>query len=244
MKVVKVSFLAILVASLFLSACSKEDTCINGQGAVITRTLSVASFTGIDLAGASNITISQGPTQIVKAIGQANIIDRVKTEVSNNYWSISLIDGCYDNYELSFEITVPNINEIDLSGSGNIIVNNFSNQGDLSIDIEGSGNITLNTFDGAENLSVDISGSGKIEGNADFSDLKTLAINISGSGDYTGFPIQTDECEINIPGSGNCSVYVRDVLVVNISGSGNVLYKGNPAITSNITGSGSIIDAN
>lgn len=244
MKVVKVSFLAILFTSLFLAACNKENTCIHGQGAITTKTLSVAGFTGIDLAGASNVTISQGATQQVIATGHPNIIDLVDTDVSNNIWSITLKDGCYKNYELSFEITVPNIKDIDISGSGNIIVNDFSNQGDLAIDISGSGEITLNAFDGAENLSVDISGSGSVEGNADFSDLKTLDISINGSGNYIGFPIQTDNCEVNISGSGNCSVYVRDMLDVKISGSGNVLYKGNPIITSKITGSGSVINAN
>ena len=244
MKVLKLSVVAILFVSLFITSCKKENICISGQGAITTRTLSVSSFTGIDLAGASNIVLSQGPVQEVKATGHPNIIDRVNTNVSGNVWDITLIDGCYENYELSFQITVPNIEDIDLSGSGNISVNDFIDQGDLEINIGGSGNINLNTFNGTENLSIVISGSGHIEGNAGFADLKMLDINISGSGKYNGFPIETDQCDISIPGSGSCSVYVRDALNVNISGSGNVLYKGNPVITSNITGSGSIIDAN
>jgi len=244
MKAVKVSFLAILVSSLFMASCTKENTCIQGQGGITSRTLSVANFTGLDLAGASNITISQGPTQEVIATGQSNILSLVSTEVSNNYWSVKLIDGCYQNYDLSFQITVPDINKIDLSGSGNIVVNNFVDQSDLEMNISGSGNITLKTFDGAENLSVDISGSGSILGNADFSNLTNLDIDISGSGNYNGFPIQTDDCQINIPGSGNCNVFVNDNLNVKISGSGSVFYKGNPTITTNISGSGSVINAN
>jgi len=244
MKVLKFSVVAILFASLFISACKKENLCISGHGSITTKTLSVASFTGIDLAGASNIVVSQGPIQEVKATGHPNIIDRVNTKVSGNIWDITLIDGCYENYELAFQITVPNLEEIELSGAGNITVNDFINQGDLEIHIGGSGNINLNRFDGAENLSVSISGSGHIDGNAAFSDLKMLDINISGSGNYEGFPIETDQCDISISGSGNCSVYVRDALDVNISGSGNVLYKGTPVIKSNITGSGSVINAN
>ena len=81
MKIVKISFLTILAASLFLASCKKENTCIQGQGGITSRTLSVANFNGIDLAGASNITISQGATQEVIATGQSNILRQLNNNI-------------------------------------------------------------------------------------------------------------------------------------------------------------------
>jgi len=244
MKLLNVSTVAILIAILFLPSCIKDKLCINGEGTITTRTLSIPDFTGIELAGANDVIISQGTTQEVKATGHPNIIDRIKTNVSGNVWTFSLENGCYNNYELTIYITVPNINKIYITGSGDITVNDFTNQGDLLVNISGSGDIDLNAFGSSENLSINISGSGTVVGNADFSALKELDINISGSGDYNGFPIKTDECEISIPGSGNCNVYVRDILDVTISGSGSVYYKGNPTVTQSISGSGSVINDN
>ena len=243
---IKAKIFIFLLASIFISSCSKKDPgpCIQGQGAIVTRTLTVASFSGIDLAGASNVTVSQGAEQRVTATGHSNIIDRVNTSVSGDIWEIQLIDGCYDNYELSFQITVPNIEDIILSGSGNIVVNDFTGQGDLSAIISGSGNIDFNDFGGCENAAFNISGSGQIRGFEDIVDLKNLNIVISGSGNYKGFSIETDNCTVTISGSGNCEVFVRDELMVTISGSGSVFYKGMPNVSSTITGSGAVIDAN
>ena len=242
----KANIFILLLTSVFMASCTKEDTnpCIQGEGAIVTRTLSVTNFSGIDLAGASNVTISQGTEQQVIATGHSNIIDLVSTSVSGDVWSIRLVDGCYDNYELSFQITVPNIEDIVLSGSGNIVVNDFTDQGDLAVVVSGSGNIDFDSFDGCENASFSISGSGQIRGLEDFADLKNLNIVISGSGNFNGFPIETENCMITISGSGNCEVSVRDELIITISGSGNVFYKGMPIISSTITGSGEVIDAN
>ena len=233
----------IIFISLFLTSC--EDTnCINGAGGLTTRTLNLSNFTGIDMAIAADVLIQQGAAQNVEVTGHVNVLDRLDTDVSDGVWGIEFRKDCYKNYDLSVIITVPDINKVFISGSGDVEVNNFINQNDLRLDISGSGNIILNDFEDSEKLEVNISGSGKIFGNSDFTDLKRIDISISGSGTYNAYPIRTDDCNINISGSGNCFVYVSSMLNVNISGSGNVYYKGNPTVTTNISGSGNVIDSN
>ena len=232
-----------IILSIFLSSC-EDNNCINGSGGIITRTLNIPAFTGIGMAIAADIFIQQGAIQNVEVTGHANAIDRLDTDVSNGVWDIEFRKDCYKNYDLSIVITVPDINKVFISGSGDIEVNSFNNQSDLRLDISGSGNINLNEFENCEKLDVNISGSGKIFGNLDFTSLKRLDINISGSGTYSAYPIMTDDCFVNISGSGNCYVYARNILSVNISGSGNVYYKGHPTVTSNISGSGIVVDSN
>jgi hypothetical protein len=226
-------------------SCDVLEDCIEGKGNITTKTLSLSSFEGIDFAIAGDVVISQGNVQSVVATGHPNIINDLKKKiVSGNIWVIAFDDDCYDKYELTLHITVPNISDISLSGSGTIQINNFSNQDNLSLDISGSGDIDINAFSGAEKLTVDISGSGAVTGNSELVDLNDLDINISGSGNYNGFPIITYDCGIKISGSGNCYVTVIDNLDINISGSGNIHYKGNPTINITNSGSGSIIDSN
>lgn len=234
--------LVIMLSGIFTS-CDK-DKCIKGEGETTSKILSIERFTGIALNGSFNVSIIQGPEQEVKAIGQSNIIDRIKRDVSNNIWGINLEKGCYKDFDLEIQITTSNINDIQINGSGNVTIYDLTDQEDLSTKISGSGNVYLNGFSGCEYFSVDVSGSGNITCYKNFTDLKELQIKIDGSGNYNGSPNETNECNIEIKGSGNSWVNVKDKLDVNIVGSGNVYYKGHPMISKSISGSGEVIDDN
>jgi hypothetical protein len=232
-----------------LIGCTEDNdvtssNCIKGESTITTQILPVANFNGIDLTISNNVTVKQGSTQEVKAIGHPNIIDKITTSVSNNLWEIRLENDCYEDYELSIEITVPNINRLELSGSGDILVNDFINQNDLNLKISGSGNIDLNEFEGITNIDIILSGSERFKVNNDISTLNTLGLTNSGSGKYVGFAISSNDCTINSSGSGNNELKAINSLNVTISGSGSVFYKGTPSITQNVTGSGNLIDAN
>ncbi len=242
MKKIKALTVALLAASISLTSCDKA--CLKGSGSTNTQTLTIASFSGVELGGAFDVNVSQGATQEVTVTGHQNIIDKLEIEVNSGLCEIKLEDGCYKDYDMTFNITVPDIEKVYLSGSGTININDFIDQNDLDVRISGSGDIYLNAFDGCENLTLTVSGSGEMFANADFVDLTDLDININGSGTYDGYAIETNDCDINISGSGQCKVTVQDNLSVTISGSGDVYYRGNPTITSNISGSGDIINGN
>lgn len=244
MKVLKGITGLVIASTIFFASCEKNSTCINGEGSTITRVLNVSSFNEIDLAEAGNVIISQGTYQEVKVVTQSNIADRIKTNVSNNRWVIDLEDGCYNNYDLTVYVTVPDIKNVILSGSGNMTINNFENQSSLEITISGSGDVALNSFSGAQNFEAIISGSGDIIGNGSFEDLVNSDITIIGSGNYVGFPISSLTSDILISGSGNIETTVTQSMDVTISGSGNVYYKGYPGISTKITGSGNVISSN
>lgn len=217
---------------------------MKGEGPIVNKTLTISDFSSLDLAAAGKLVITQGPIQEVTATGHANIIDRVNKSVSGDTWSIDLEKGSYKDYELTIYVTIPYLNGIDLSGSGEVIVNDFTDQSDLNLELSGSGHIDLNNFSGTENLDIDISGSGIITGYDQFSSLRNLDIKITGSGEYQGFPIMADLCKIHMSGSGTCQVAVRNSLEVRISGSGIVYYQGNPTIMDHTNRAGSIINAN
>jgi hypothetical protein len=156
------AIVAIMLFSLLWASCDKDELCINGNNNIETKTLSVSTFTGIDFAIAGDVIISQGNTREVSVTGDANVIGNIDTDVSGGLWDIDFGRDCFDHYELTVNITTPDIEEVILSGAGNITLNNFTDQGALSLDISGSGKIYLDEFDGCEDLSIDISGSGSI----------------------------------------------------------------------------------
>lgn len=244
MNILKASYAALLLMSLTFTSCDKETNCKSGSGGIVTRTLEFPAFTSIDFQEAGEVIISQGPEQEVVAVGDANVVSDLNLNVDNGLWEIEFDDRCYKNYELTIHITVPNLKAAYLSGSGSITINDFEDQTNLSLVISGSGTTFLSAFDGPENLYASISGSGNIITSADIPSLKFLDVSISGSGTFEGFPVITDECDVDISGSGNCQVNVNDKLDVHISGSGSVFYKGTPTLNTHITGSGVVINAN
>ncbi|GET26023.1 GIN domain-containing protein [Prolixibacter sp. NT017] len=137
---------ALIMPILLLVSCERDSVRISGEGPVVTKTITVPEFTGIDLAGAANIIITQGATQTVEVSAQQNIIDRLETNVSGGIWTVKLEDGNYTNYDLTILITIPIISSLLVSGSGNIEVNDFTGQDDLELTITqtitGSGAVT------------------------------------------------------------------------------------------------------
>lgn len=244
----KIILLLALIATITFTACDDDidfgTDCINGEGPIVTQTLTLPDFNGVGLSIAGNVVISQGATQEVRAIGQQNIIEDLKTTVTDDIWTITFENDCYNNYDLTIEITVPNINIVNISGSGDVTINDFSNQNALEIGITGSGNMTLNQFEGIENFRSTLTGSGVFTANEDISTLDNMTIISSGSGQFFGFEISSNNCSVNSTGSGTTEITAIESLNVVITGSGTVSYKGSPDITQNITGSGRLIDAN
>ena len=244
MKAINLIKILFFFVAFAMISCQKDDIRISGEGPITTKTLDVANFSGLELAVAANVVVSQGARQEVTATGHANIIDRIDKKVSGDIWTIELDKGRYRDYELTINVTVPDLNSIYLSGSGHITINDFVNQSDLVLDLSGAGQIDLNTFSGTENMDIDISGSGIITGYNKLSSLREVNLRINGSGSYHGFPIMSDVCKVNISGSGTCQVSVRNTLEVSIGGSGTVYYKGNPSIKDHTNRAGNIVNAN
>jgi len=243
----KISILSVLAITFIFgfSSCFKDILCVTGEGDIVTVELDLEDFSAINAEGSYDIYISQGESQFVEARGHENIIDRLETYVSGNTWDIELENEfCYTDYDLTLYIQVPDIEEITITGSSDITIEDFNNQESLEIKIIGSGDVELNEFLGCEFLGIKVSGSGDIECKGEFDALKNIKLDITGSGDFKGYRAITDTCDINISGSGNCQVYVEEELYIKISGSGDIYYKGNPLITTDISGSGDIYDEN
>jgi hypothetical protein len=236
--------LLILGATLLSTSCLREVFCEDGKGQFFTETFAISDFTGVDLEEAATVNIKQGPVQEVVVTAQENILDKLKTEVNGGIWEIDLGRECFNDLELTIDITVPNLDELHVSGSGEMIVEDFIDQGNLDISVTGSGTLQLGVFEGTTDLDAKISGSGEIFASEAFPDLDKLNIELTGSGNFDGFRLVTTDLDARISGSGNLFVTVEEHVDIRITGSGDLHYKGNPLIDANITGSGKIINEN
>ena len=208
----------IAIIAITLASCSKDD--YTGSGNTVSEFRDVHLFTKINSEGTFVVNITQGPTQSLEIIADDNIINRVKTIVSNDQLKIYLEDGNYKNTYLEANITLPDLKSIKNEGTGDITVFELQSAGTMEIENIGTGNIAIAGY--TDNLTIVKEGSGTINC-AEF-----MAANI----------------DLHIEGSGDSEVYCTESLNVNIEGSGNVYYKGSPSVTIDISGSGQVIPMN
>ncbi|MFK8037733.1 MAG: head GIN domain-containing protein [Crocinitomicaceae bacterium] len=234
----------ILVSGLLLltmvSACQKHNKCKSYNSEIITENIIVDDFNTINLEMEADIIFRQGPNTSLEIEAPEDLISHIKTSVFQNKLTIGIKNNfCYFNKKtVKIYIESPEIEAIDIEGSGDFKVENKIVTEHLSVDISGSGNFYIDSLE-AETLSGSISGSGDIYA-AGFDTLTEQRIKISGSGDINLINIPSQKTTISISGSGNCKVYTINDLDVKISGSGDVVYKGSPQLSTSISGSGSI----
>ena len=216
-------------------------SCSNANSEIIKQDRTVEKFSKIDLNIAAHVYLKQGNEQSVIVEADKSVINDIKTVVINNTLVIKIEKWMLHYKDVNVYITTPNIDGLDVSGSGKIEALTPIKTSLIYLDVSGSGRIHIPELN-ATNVSADISGSGKInlEGK---SKLSKLSFDISGSGKITCTE-QTENVIGSISGSGTGNVNVTKNLNIDISGSGRVYYKGKPLINCEISGSGKIIENN
>lgn len=233
-------FIALCFMGLLLSYTSDAQSwmkeCIKGEGEVVKQDISLESLKGIDLAFDGDVIITPGSTQKITIEGQKNIIDNIKKDVRDGIWHIAFDKNVKEAKDVTVFITLPELEELALSGSGSIkSAGKFSALKDVEIAMSGSGDIEFDYE--AKSTDLRLSGSGEI----DLSGAsKSLSIAISGSGDVTTKDLVTEDCSVHISGSGDASVQANKNLDIHISGSGDVTYAGSASVVSKISGSGEV----
>jgi hypothetical protein len=211
------------------------------------QTRKVEPFTEISLRIAAKVHLEQGEKQSVVVIAKPSTLDELITEVKDGKLIIrfptkDVFWKTFQPGEITINITVPEINGLSISGSGDIIAEDHLKTKILDMAISGSGNIRLSDL-AAERVKAAISGSGDIV-LAGKTPAQDLSVAISGSGNLKAMDFSSDDVTAKVSGSGNVSVGANNNLFVRLVGSGNVTYKGKPRIDSSIAGSGKVKNAN
>ena len=228
----KIALACLVAGSYLFSACNS----IKGVGPLVITSRQVNEIKSIDLEMHANVYLIKGDTQSVVISAQQNILDVLKTEVKGDKLIINSSESISVTQPVELWITVKNIEDIELSGSGNIASTTEFTSDKITVDLSGSGKISL--VIAAEKFSGDISGSGDIylKGKVSKADL-----DISGSGNIFANDCAVDKCKIDLNGSGDAKINVLSELNASIDGSGSILYSGNPQkVKSDVNGSGHI----
>ncbi len=200
----------------------------------------VSGFSGITISGRHNVYITMGNTESLRLEGDAAAINEIETKVEDGVLKIrnkkQMNTRSWNNTgKVNIYIQAKSLNNLVLSGSGNVEVNGKVKSANLSNTISGSGSIEVSMEVG--NYSAVISGSGKISAKGY---AKNARITIAGSGDFDGHNLKTSNSSAKVSGSGDISIIADKQLDAVVSGSGDIRYSGNATVNSTKSGSGNI----
>ncbi len=228
-----------LVLIISLGSCINPDyyPCIRGTGETVEEIRTGSPFSGIDMSTHAQVFISQGESYHVSVVAPFNLQPHIITRHAGNNLILEN-DRCIRNRinEIQVFITMPDVQRLNIAGSGTINLQDEWDTENLSLTVSGSGKISGTFF--ARNINTRISGSGDV--NISGSTLNHK-ISISGSGKVNSFSLLCEDADVRISGSGHAYVQAEESLYAKISGSGNVFYKGNPTVNASISGTGKII---
>lgn len=199
-------------------------------------TLDLPAFSEIDLDINASVTIKQGKSQSVEVSGPQELLDVLNKEVKGDKWEIKYTKRKVDSKKsLQINITVTELAELDVNGSGDVRGDNAFHGTKMELSINGSGHIQLELY--VEELELGINGSGdlKLSGSAE-----DLEVNINGSGDVKCPDLTSENAEFEINGSGDSEIHVTKKLSATLNGSGDIHYSGNPNMKVRKNGSGSL----
>lgn len=203
----------------------------------------VEPFSEISLRVSGNLFLKQGDKQSIEIDAKASTLNDIITEVKDRKLIIrfpnkNLLWKDFDPGKIIIYVTVPEINALNVSGSGDIICEDGINSRIIDLSVSGSGDIKLDGLK-SEQVKAVVSGSGDvvIKGSDTATDL---SVTISGSGNFNSLDFPAEDVNIKVSGSGNSTVHAKNKLTAKVAGSGEVRYRGKPLVDQSVVGSGSV----
>jgi hypothetical protein len=218
---------------LLTAACGQ----VRDAGPATSAQRTVAGFHAVQLETSGDLAIKLGEGESLTIDAGANVINDLTSDVVDGTLVLGGKSGVWLGGSIRYTLTVTSLDRIDLDGSGNVTGAGVLT-GDGTLAVAGSGSATLTDLE-LTGLTADLSGSGglSVTGSA-----PTASVTVSGSGDFDGSGLATEQATVQVSGSGRARIDVSGTLSATVSGSGDIVYTGNPtSIERNRTGSGDIV---
>lgn len=187
-----------------------------------TETRDVGQFNRVVLEGAADIEITVGEATSVSVTSEAELMDRIDTEVRNNTLYISQDYRRWRDWEdadLYVVISTPELDSVQVDGAGDIEVSGIDSD-NFEVEINGAGDISL-------------SGS-----------CVSATYEIDGAGDIDADGLRCQNVTITVNGAGDADIYASESVDATLNGVGDVSISGNPdSVRQRVNGFGEISES-
>lgn len=187
----------------------------------------VAAFEQLQVSGAVNVVLQQGPTTQVQVEAPADLRDRVITEVKDgkllvrHQWSRKdKWDGRKANRVFVY-VTCPRLSGLSVSGASDVKGQGAFTADDFTIEASGASDVVLELT--AKQLKATASGASDIRLTGR---VERQQVRVSGASDYRAYELQSQTANVQASGASDAYLRVEGELVAQTSGASDVHYKG------------------
>ena len=229
------------ISVLILGACNQangEEAKATGKGAE--RSYQVGDFQRVSLAGSHDVVVTVGDAASVRAVGDAEALDRLEIRVDNGELILrdrnrSGFSWGSNKHKATIYVTAPALAAAAVAGSGDMKIDRIEGE-TFEAAISGSGDLDLAAVK-VRDASFSVAGSGglKARGSA-----QTARVSIAGSGEMEAKGFQTADLNLSIAGSGSAELRATGNASVSILGSGSAEIGGGAKCQVSKMGSGSV----
>jgi hypothetical protein len=226
--------LLLVPAALALTGCGTVAGIGADPGPQQREERTIEDVAEVELATSGELVLRPGDAPALEVVAGENVLEHLTSDVRDGRLVLGDDGSLHDSGDVRFEVVLPAVDTVELSGSGSVDVRAPSALRDVVL--SGSGEIGVAGLD-TDELRVELSGSGRldIEGDATRQD-----VSIDGSGTYDGGGLRSEDATVTVSGSGTADVSASSTLEAVIEGSGTITYSGDPAVHSRIDGSGTV----
>ncbi|UCH86780.1 MAG: DUF2807 domain-containing protein [Dehalococcoidia bacterium] len=212
---------------------------LQGSGNVVSEQMALADFTTVEAQNAFELQITQSDSFAVTVRADDNIMDLADVSKVDDTLKLRLERGVsLRNATLEAEITMPDLEGLDLSGASRASVSGFRSSGQLDIGLSGA-----SSLDGdleAGDVDINASGASRV-----VLDGSATGLTIEGSGasslDLADFTVET--AEVRLSGASDATVRAQERIdPVDVSGASKLRYLGDPSLGDVTTSGASTVD--
>ena len=195
-------------------------------GELITEELEYSDFTAVDVGSAFQVEITQSGSYSVIITVDEKIFDKIDVSKTGTTLIISTEPNTITASALKAEITMPELDELVLSGASKGTVEGFGSSEPLVVELSGASNLQMQDIN-VGNVEVELSGAATLTAEGSGNDLVSIVEGASNL-DLTNFPV--DNSDLIVSGASQATVNLDGTLDAVVSGASTVYYIGEPTM--------------
>ena len=195
-------------------------------GELITEELEYSDFTAVDVGSAFQVEITQSSSYSVIITVDEKIFDKIDVSKTGTTLIISTEPNTITASVLKAEITMPELDELVLSGASKGTVEGFGSSEPLVVELSGASNLQMQDIN-VGNVEVELSGAATLTAEGSGNDLVSIVEGASNL-DLTNFPV--DNSDLIVSGASQATVNLDGTLDAVVSGASTVYYIGEPTM--------------
>lgn len=217
----------VLVIAMLAGCTFNTANVVTGSGRTTTKDYDFSGFTKVDIGSAFESAITRGDGYKTSVTIDDNLVDYLDVRQDGDTLRIGLkprLSLGFRNVTLKAQITMPDVQGLNLSGATRTNITGFSNTKPVTVDVSGASQLRGDITAGQMQMQASGASTVEITGSTG-----PLAVEASGASTVRLDNFKSTDTTVKASGASNVTVNASGKVTGNASGASSVSYVGNPA---------------